>query len=156
MRGAVKPGTTLDDDGDYAGFSGMLPCGPVRGFVDAAKTIDRIIGVFPKVEESAIRTRLAQSFRRIISQRLMPKVGGGRIAAIEILVSNSRTREYIEKGEKEGRSIVDAMNDGELEGMQTFERVLEKFIREGSVRKEIAVAYASNQNNLLLSISDLA
>jgi twitching motility protein PilT len=123
--------------------------------VDAAKTIDRIIGVFPKVEESAIRTRLAQSFRRIISQRLMPKVGGGRIAAIEILVSNSRTREYIEKGEKEGRSIVDAMNDGELEGMQTFDRVLEKFIREGLVRKEVAVAYASNQNNLLLSISDL-
>jgi twitching motility protein PilT len=123
--------------------------------VDAAKTIDRIIGVFPKVEESAIRTRLAQSFRRIISQRLMPKVGGGRIAAIEILVSNSRTREYIEKGEKEGRSIVDAMNDGELEGMQTFDRVLEKFIREGSVRKEIAVANASNQNNLILSISDL-
>ncbi|HEX8734433.1 MAG TPA: PilT/PilU family type 4a pilus ATPase [Pyrinomonadaceae bacterium] len=123
--------------------------------VDAAKTIDRIIGVFPKVEESAIRTRLAQSFRRIISQRLMPKVGGGRIAAIEILVSNSRTREYIEKGEKEGRSIVDAMNDGEIEGMQTFDRVLEKFIREGLVRKEVAVAYATNQNNLLLSISDL-
>jgi twitching motility protein PilT len=123
--------------------------------VDAAKTIDRIIGVFPKVEESAIRTRLAQSFRRIISQRLMPKVGGGRIAAIEILVSNSRTREYIEKGEKEGRSIVDAMSDGELDGMQTFDRELEKFIREGLVRKEVAVAYATNQNNRLLSISDL-
>jgi len=124
--------------------------------VDAAKTIDRIIGVFPKVEESAIRTRLAQSFRRIISQRLMPKEGGGRIAAIEILVSNSRTREYIEKGEKEGRSITDAMQDGELEGMQTFDAVLEKFIRNGQVRKEIAVAYATNANNLLLSISDLA
>jgi len=123
--------------------------------IDAAKTIDRIIGVFPKVEESAIRTRLAQSFRRIISQRLMPKEGGGRIAAIEILVSNSRTREYIEKGEKEGRSITDAMNDGELEGMQTFDSVLEKFIREGLVRKEIAMSYASNANNLLLSISDL-
>ncbi len=123
--------------------------------IDAAKTIDRIIGVFPKIEESAIRTRLAQSFRRIISQRLMPKEGGGRIAAIEILVSNSRTREYIEKGEKEGRSITDAMNDGELEGMQTFDSVLEKFIREGLVRKEIAMSYASNANNLLLSISDL-
>src|SRR5215210_5673633 len=100
--------------------------------IDAAKTIDRIIGVFPKNEESAIRTRLAQSFRRIISQRLLPKEGGGRIAAIEILVANSRTREYIEKGETEGRSITDAMNEGELEGMQTFDGVLEKFIREGS------------------------
>ncbi len=123
--------------------------------IDAAKTIDRIIGVFPKVEEAAIRTRLAQSFRRIISQRLMPKIGGGRVAAIEILASNSRTREYIEKGEKEGRSIVDAMNDGEMEGMQTFDRELEKLIRGGIVKKETALAYASNANNLALAISDL-
>lgn len=123
--------------------------------IDAAKTIDRIIGVFPKVEEPVIRTRLAQSFRRIISQRLMPKEGGGRIAAIEILAANSRTREYIEKGEKDGRSIIDAMNDGELEGMQTFDRVLEKFIREGLVKKEIAMNYATNANNLRLAISDL-
>jgi len=124
--------------------------------IDAAKTIDRIIGVFPKVEEQAIRTRLAQSFRRIISQRLMPKIGGGRIAAVEILTANSRTREYIEKGEKDGRSITDAMNDGELEGMQTFDTVLEKFIREGVVKKEIALGYATNANNLKLAISDLA
>jgi twitching motility protein PilT len=123
--------------------------------IDAAKTIDRIIGVFPKIEEAAIRTRLAQSFRRIISQRLLPKEGGGRIAAIEILSSTSRTREYIEKGEADGRSITDAMNEGDLEGMQTFDAVLEKFIREGLVRKEVALAYATNQNNLKLSISDL-
>ncbi|MBC7899439.1 MAG: PilT/PilU family type 4a pilus ATPase [Saprospiraceae bacterium] len=123
--------------------------------IDAAKTIDRIIGVFPKTEEAAIRTRLSQSFRRIISQRLMPKVGGGRTAAIEILVSNSRTREYIEKGEKEGRSIVDAMNDGEMEGMQTFDRELEKMIRGGVVKREVGLAYATNANNLALSINDL-
>ena len=123
--------------------------------IDAAKTIDRIIGVFPKAEEAAIRTRLAQSFRRIISQRLMPKVGGGRIAAIEILVSNSRTREYIEKGEKEGRSITDAMNDGGLDGMQTFDKVLEKYIRASLITKETGLAYASNSTNLSLSISDM-
>ncbi len=123
--------------------------------IDAAKTIDRIIGVFPKIEEAAIRTRLAQSFRRIVSQRLMPKVGGGRIAAIEILVSNSRTREYIEKGEKEGRSIIDAMNDGEMEGMQTFDGELEKMIRNGTVMRETALAYSTNANNLVLSISDM-
>ena len=123
--------------------------------IDAAKTIDRIIGVFPKSEEAAIRTRLSQSFRRIISQRLMPKIGGGRIAAIEILVSNSRTREYIEKGEKEGRSITDAMNDGALDGMQTFDKVLERYIRQGLVTKEVGLAYASNATNLALSISDL-
>jgi twitching motility protein PilT len=123
--------------------------------IDAAKTIDRIIGVFPKAEEAAIRTRLSQSFRRIISQRLMPKVGGGRIAAIEILVSNSRTREYIEKGEKEGRSITDAMSDGGLDGMQTFDRVLEGYIRERLITKEIGLAYASNATNLALAINDM-
>ncbi len=123
--------------------------------IDAAKTIDRIIGVFPKIEEAPIRTRLSQSFRRIISQRLMPKVGGGRIAAIEILVSNSRTREYIEKGEKEGRSITDAMNDGEIDGMQTFDRILENLIRTGQITREVGLSYASNANNLTLQISDL-
>jgi twitching motility protein PilT len=124
--------------------------------IDAAKTIDRIIGVFPKNEEAVIRTRLSQSFRRIISQRLMPKIGGGRIAAIEILVSTSRTREYIEKGEKDGRSITDAMNDGELDGMQTFDKVLERYIREGLLQKETALAYATNQTNLQLAIADLS
>ncbi len=123
--------------------------------IDAAKTIDRIIGVFPKIEEAPIRTRLSQSFRRIISQRLMPKVGGGRIAAIEILVSNSRTREYIEKGEKEGRSITDAMNDGEMEGMQTFDAVLENLIRTGQITRDVGLSYASNANNLTLQISDM-
>jgi twitching motility protein PilT len=123
--------------------------------IDAAKTIDRIIGVFPKIEEAPIRTRLAQSFRRIISQRLMPKVGGGRMAAIEILVSNSRTREYIEKGEKDGRSITDAMNDGEMEGMQTFDAVLEKLIRNGQITREVGFSYATNANNLKLQISDM-
>jgi twitching motility protein PilT len=123
--------------------------------IDAAKTIDRIIGVFPKIEEAPVRTRLAQSFRRIISQRLMPKVGGGRIAAIEILVSNSRTREYIEKGEKDGRSITDAMNAGEMEGMQTFDVVLERLIRSGLITRDVGLSYATNANNLKLEISDM-
>ena len=123
--------------------------------IDAAKTIDRIIGVFPKSEEAAIRTRLSQSFRRIISQRLMPKIGGGRKAAIEILVANSRTKEYIEKGERDGRSMIDAMQDGAIDGMQTFDGELEKFIRDGSVAREVALAYASNANNLALAINDL-
>ena len=124
--------------------------------IDAAKTIDRIIGVFPKIEEAAIRTRLSQSFRRIISQRLMPKVGGGRAAAMEILISNSRTREYIEMGEREGRSITDAMNDGAIDGMQTFDTELEKMLRAGIITKEVALAYASNANNLALMINDMA
>jgi twitching motility protein PilT len=66
---------------------------------DAAKTVDRIVGVFPKNEEQIIRTRLANAFRFIVSQRLIPKADSlGRVAAIEILRSNSRTCEYIERG----------------------------------------------------------
>src|SRR5262245_66578372 len=81
--------------------------------IDVAKTVERIIGVFPKSEEQIIRTRLAQSFRYIISQRLLPRAdGSGRIAAIEILKATSRTREYIERGESEGKSLHDAMEQG--------------------------------------------
>jgi twitching motility protein PilT len=124
--------------------------------IDAAKTVDRIIGVFPKNEEQAIRTRLAQSFRFIVSQRLVPRADRqGRIAAIEILKSTARTREYMEHGEREGRSLIDAMEQGDMDGMQTFDGVLEKLIREGVVNKDEALAYASNPGNLMLRLSDL-
>jgi twitching motility protein PilT len=124
--------------------------------IDAAKTVDRIIGVFPKNEEKVIRTRVAQSFRFIISQRLVPKSDGkGRIAAVEILKSTMRTREYIEKGESEGKSLIDAMEQGDQEGMQTFDSVLEKMIRQGIVTKETALPYATNANNLLLRLNDM-
>src|SRR5687767_14601060 len=124
--------------------------------IDAAKTVERIIGVFPKNEEQIIRTRLAQSFRYIISQRLLPRAdGSGRVAAIEILKATSRTREYIERGESEGKSLMDAMDQGEVEGMQTFDSVIENMIRGGTVAKEDGLAYASNYGNLLLRLSDL-
>src|SRR5678815_4255459 len=124
--------------------------------IDASKTVDRIIGVFPKNEEKAIRTRIAQSFRFIVSQRLIPLSDGkGRVAAIEILKSTMRTREYIEKGESEGKSLIDAMEQGDQDGMQTFDTVIENLIRDGVVTIETALPYATNQNNLLLKIADL-
>ena len=123
--------------------------------IDASKTVDRIIGVFPKNEEQAIRTRLAQTFRFIVSQRLLPRADSrGRIAAIEILKATSRTREYMERGESEGRSLVDAMDQSELDGMQSFDGVIEKMIRRGDVNKDEALAYATNHNNLLLRLAD--
>jgi twitching motility protein PilT len=124
--------------------------------IDASKTVDRIIGVFPKNEEHVIRNRIAQAFRYIISQRLLPRADGrGRIAAIEILKSTSRTKEYIEKGEQDGKSLVDAMNQGEQEGMQTFDGVLEQMIRQRVVTKDDAMPYATNYNNLLLRLADM-
>src|ERR1041385_8883361 len=124
--------------------------------IDAAKTVERIIGVFPKNEEQIIRTRLAQSFRYIISQRLLPRAdGSGRVAAIEILKATSRTREYVERGESEGKSLLDAMEQGEVEGMQSFDGVIEKMIRAGTIKKDDGIAYASNYGNLLLRLGDL-
>jgi twitching motility protein PilT len=90
--------------------------------MDAPKTVERIIGVFPLSDQHIIRTRLAKAFRYIISQRLIPgKDGSGRVAVIEILKTTMRTREYVEKGESEGKSLVDAMRDGSTEGMQHFD-----------------------------------
>lgn len=124
--------------------------------IDASKTVDRIIGVFPKNEEKVIRTRIAQSFRFIVSQRLLPRADkNGRVAAIEILKSTMRTREYIEKGESEGKSLIDAMEQGDQEGMQPFDKVIEHFIRTGVVTKETALPYATNAGNLLLRLADL-
>jgi len=123
--------------------------------IDAPKTVERIIGEFPVSEQTAIRNRLAQSFRYIVSQRLLPrKDGHGRVAAIEILKSTMRTRDYVQNGEKSGQSLHDAMKDGELEGMQHFDAVLENMVREGIISKAIALGYATNAGNLNLSLSD--
>jgi len=122
--------------------------------IDAAKTIDRIVGVFPKDQESQVRTRFAQSFRYVLSQRLLPKVGGGRIAVLEILKSTMRTRDYVLKGETEGRSLIDAMHDGTVDGMQTFDDELEKLWSKRVITREMALAYATNPTNLALRLAD--
>ncbi|MEN3334643.1 MAG: twitching motility protein PilT, partial [Blastocatellia bacterium] len=123
---------------------------------DASKTVNRIIGIYPKSEEHVIRTRLANSFRYIVSQRLLPRAdGSGRLAAVEILKGTPRTREYVEQGETEGKTLLEAMNDGELEGMQHFDQVIERLIRNGTVTQEDGLAFATNPSNLLLRLSGL-
>jgi twitching motility protein PilT len=125
--------------------------------VDASKTIERIIGVFPLSDQQAMRARLSKAFRYIVSQRLIPKKdGSGRVAAIEILKSTMRTREYVEKGEGEGKSLLDAMRDGATEGMQHFDSELERMIRAGILDMDVALSYASNVGNLRLELADLA
>ncbi|MDQ2745869.1 MAG: PilT/PilU family type 4a pilus ATPase [Acidobacteriota bacterium] len=125
--------------------------------IDAAKTVDRIIGMYPKNEEKIIRTRLAQTFRYIVSQRLIPKAGGkGRVAAVEVLKSNQRTREYIEKGEESGKTLLDAMRDGEIDGMQDFDTVIRRMIENKTITLEDGLSFATNQNNLLLQLRGLA
>ena len=84
------------------------------------------------------------------------KDGTGRIAAIEILKSTMRTREYVEKGEGEGKTLVDAMRDGATEGMQHFDSELDRMVRAGIIDLETALGYATNAGNLRLELSDLA
>ena len=125
--------------------------------IDASKTVERILGAFPMDEQHTLRNRLAKSFRYIISQRLIPrKDGAGRIAAIEILKSTLRTRDYVEKGEGEGKTLLDAMRVGDQEGMQHFDGEIEKLIREGIIDLETGLAYATNSSNLQLELADLA
>jgi twitching motility protein PilT len=123
--------------------------------IDASKTIERIVGAFPLSDQSAIRNRFSKAFRCIVSQRLLPrKDGKGRIAAIEILKSTMRTRDYVEKGEAEGKSLLDAMRDGDTEGMQYFDGEISKLIRTGVVDFETGLNFSSNAGNLRLELAD--
>jgi twitching motility protein PilT len=124
--------------------------------IDASKTVERIVGAFPLGDQQVIRARLAKSFRYIVSQRLVPQKAGGRVAIIEILTSTLRTREYVEKGEHEGKTLLDAMKDGDQEGMQDFDGNIEKLIRAGVVDFETGLAFATNPGNLRLCLADFA
>lgn len=112
---------------------------------DAPKTIDRIVSAFSPPEQQAIRDRFAKSFRYIICQRLMPKADrNGRVAAFEILKANPRTRECIEKGEREGRTLLDAIKSGSSEGMQTFDGEIAQLVKDHVVDFETGLTYATN------------
>jgi twitching motility protein PilT len=125
--------------------------------IDASKTVERIVGVFPPAEQHTIRNRLAKSFRAIVSQRLIPrKDGNGRVAMVEILKSTLRTREYVEKGEEGGKTLLEAMQDGSDEGMQHFDGEIDKLVRAGVVDLDTGLAYATNPGNLRLAMADLA
>ncbi len=113
--------------------------------IDAGQTINRIVGMFETEEEKQIRTRLADTVRWVVSQRLLPKVGGGRIAAIEILRTNLRVKESILNGESEGKTFYDIMEAGEAYGMQSFDKAILKLYQDGLITEETAMAYASKK-----------
>ena len=113
--------------------------------VDAAKTIDRIVNAYPVTEQASVRDRLAKTVRYIISQRLIPRADqSGRLAVVEVLKSNARTRECIEQGEKSGKTLLDAMKASESDGMQYFDGEIAKLVRSGVLDLETGIAYASN------------
>ena len=124
--------------------------------IDAAKTVERIVGVFPQGDQPGIRNRLSKAFQYIVSQRLVPKKDGkGRVALLEILKGTLRTREYVEQGEQNGKTLLDAMKDGKQDGMQHFDGEIERLLRADIISLETAMTYATNPNNLRLEIADL-
>ena len=109
--------------------------------VGAGNTINRILGFFTTEEEHQVRFRLADTLRWIVGQKLIPKVGGGRVAIFDILYNNIRARETILKGEEEGRTFYDIMHQGSPYLMQTFDQHLIRLYKEGIITDETAIAY---------------
>jgi twitching motility protein PilT len=113
--------------------------------MDASKTVERIVTSFSPGEQQSVRQRFAKSFRYIVCQRLLPKTDrAGRIPVAEILKANARTRDCVEKGECEGKTLLDAMKAGSSEGMQHFDGEIAQLVRDRIVDLETGLSYASN------------
>ena len=117
--------------------------------MDASKTVERVVSSFLPAEQQSVRERLAKCFRYIICQRLMSKSDrSGRVAAFEILKANARTRECVEKGERENKSLLDAMKAGSSEGMQHFDGEIAQLVQDRLIDLETGLSYASNPATL--------
>jgi twitching motility protein PilT len=125
--------------------------------LDASKTVERLVGSFPLPEQSSVRTRLAKSFRYIVSQRLLPRVdGSGRVPVIEILRANLNTRECLEKGEHDGKTLLECIKAGQAEGMQHFDGEIEKLFRSGVIDLDTALTYAINPTQLRQALETMS
>jgi twitching motility protein PilT len=113
--------------------------------VDAGQAINRILGMFTNEEEKQVRIRLADTIRWVVSQRLLPKIGGGRVAAFEVLRMNLRVKEAILQGESEGKTYYDMMQAGKPFGMTTFDDHIIGLYEQGLITQDTALAYASNK-----------
>jgi twitching motility protein PilT len=122
--------------------------------VDAAKTVERIVCAFPAPEQSSIRSRLARTFRYIVSQRLVPRRdGSGRIPIVEILKANPRTQACVEVNDSSGQDLLQAIKNGASEGMQHFDAEITKLVRAGVLDPEVAIMYASEPQELRKAIA---
>jgi len=113
--------------------------------VDAGQTVNRIVGMFEQEDEKQIRIRLADSIRWIACQRLLPKIGGGRVAAFEIMSTNLRVKDAILHGEGEGKTFYDIIEAGQPFGMMTFDQSITELYQKGHITEETALSYASRK-----------
>jgi twitching motility protein PilT len=113
--------------------------------VDAGQTVNRILGMFSTEEENQVRIRMADTIRWIVGQRLLPKIGGGRVAAFEVLRSNIRVKDSILNGESEGKTFYEIIQQGAAFGMSTFDEFIVHLFEQGLISQETAMAYASRK-----------
>ncbi len=114
--------------------------------VDAGQTINRVLGMFSTDEEKQIRIRLADTLRWVCSQRLLPKIGGGRVAAFEIMGTNLRVKDSILHGESEGKTFNDIITAGKPQDMVSFDEYILSLYEEGKISENIAASYASRKD----------
>lgn len=113
--------------------------------VNAGQTINRILGMFTTEEERQVRNRLADAVRWIVCQRLLPKVGGGRVAAFEVMGSNLRVKDTILHGESETKTFQEIIEAGRAFGMVTFDDYIVELFARGLISEETGKAYATNK-----------
>jgi twitching motility protein PilT len=113
--------------------------------INAGQTINRILGMFERDEEKQIRVRLAETVRWIVSQRLIPKIGGGRVAALEIMGSNLRVRDSIEHGESEGKTFYEIIEAASSFGWKTFDATMIELFSQGLITEETALLYCTTK-----------
>jgi twitching motility protein PilT len=120
--------------------------------ISAGQTVNRILGMFSKDEEQQVRERLAGSLRYVVSQRLAPKVGGGRVLITELMGSNLRSREVISQGENENRRLADIIEAGSTLGWHSFEQSLLAAFEQNLITEETALLYCTNKSAMHLRI----
>ena len=118
--------------------------------VDAAETIGRMVEFFSEAKQQMIRSIMAGVLRGVISQRLLPRIDGGRIAAVEVMVNNTRIAELIRDNKPE--SITDAIEEGAFFDMQSFSKALLDLVVEGKVDREVAANAATNRHDFLVAL----
>ena len=113
--------------------------------VDAGQTINRILGMFDTEEEKQIRIRLSDAIRYVVCQRLLPREGGGRVAAFEIMGKDIRVKELILDGESEGKTFYEVIESNRAFGWRTFDDSILELFQEGQISHDTAMAYASKK-----------
>jgi twitching motility protein PilT len=116
--------------------------------IDAGQTVNRILGMFDQDEQPQVRNRLADTIRWIVSQRLLPRIGGGRVAAMEILCTSLRIKDLLINGETEDKTFYNVLKEGQVHDMRTFDQHLLELYEQGLITEESALAYASHRSEL--------